>query len=233
MSCATSSISTIYDHTLAIAPILLLCSFLLHLEEHRYPVSLERLIKSLHLILLYEVAPLPSVLAYIQDVAEKQLADMMPSEHEEFDAALAARTASGSVPGSALVAFVQHRHLSNIQRVFVRILPLWKQLAARPDAAKSAKYDIEVLQMMRKVAGGVATPTVPLAGTKRPELEDEEGEVDYEGNGATGATSAAAGGSPPASSRVSSASTAASASSSADADKSSRVTLSDASGQVC
>jgi hypothetical protein len=225
------------------SPVPLPRSFLLHLEAYRYPVSLNTLLSTLHLLLLYECCPTAATGAYVRDAAAKQLRrDMQPGEWEDLEAALAARppvdagggasasSAPPAPPGSALVAFLARRHLSNIQRVFVRILPLWKRLAAQPDAAKSAADDARILALMRQVAGGSGVTRPPAgpgsstagasAGSRR-EREDDEEEEEEDDDGGGGAA-----GSPPASARA-----AASAASSAASSKASRVTLSDASGQ--
>ena len=132
--------------------------FLAQLEAHRYPLSLERTLKTLHLLTLYEIAPSESTRAYVEDaVAKQQLGELQESERDELAAALAARAAAGAgVFGAGLLTFALRRHLAMVQRMFVRILPLWRELAAHPDAAASAAVDSRTLELMRAAAAATA-----------------------------------------------------------------------------
>lgn len=203
-------------------------AFLLKLEEHRYPLSLERLIKTLHLLTLFELAPVPSVRSYIADSAAKQMPDLMDSERAEIEAALGARAAGPpDAYGLALMTFARNRHLDMLKRVFVRILPLWKELAAHPDAQASAQQDLRILEMMRRAAttsGGRDS----RASSIGDEAEDEEAE-EY----ASAVTGIAGGGSGRDTARTSDSrdsaisvgGPASSVAASASSDKSARVTL--------
>ena len=117
--------------------------------EGRFAMSLARLQHMLHLLVLYEVAAgtgtrRSAAREYVLDAARLHDLDVA-----DLVSALDAGDAVAPAVGGSLAAFLAVQHMRMLRRVFLRVLPIWTELAAPPDHIANAVHDDIVLRGLR------------------------------------------------------------------------------------